>query len=42
MKGRFYVGAITTLYNEGLYNDADDASLRRLREAFSVVSKNNI
>jgi hypothetical protein len=33
------VGAITTLYNEGLYNDADDAFVTAVREAFFVVSK---
>jgi hypothetical protein len=31
--------AITTLYNEGLYNDADDAFVTAVREAFSVVSR---
>jgi hypothetical protein len=34
MKVNFYVGAITTLYNEGLYNDADDAFVTAVREAF--------
>jgi hypothetical protein len=33
-----YVGAITTLYNEGLYNDADDAFVTAIARGFLPLS----